>query len=67
MTTIRHSVPNLVASDWLNVDNPITLAKHREKVIVIEAFQMLCPGCVSRGLPQASRIAETFSADDLIV
>ncbi|MFT7526636.1 MAG: hypothetical protein ACI9LY_001787 [Arenicella sp.] len=67
MTTVRHSAPDLVVSDWLNVDSPITLAQHRGKVIVIEAFQMLCPGCVSHGLPQASRIAETFSTDDVVV
>jgi hypothetical protein len=67
MTTLRHSAPELVVSDWLNVDNPITLAQHRGKVIVIEAFQMLCPGCVSHGLPQASQIAETFSTDDVVV
>ena len=28
--------------------------------MVIEAFQMLCPGCVSHGLPQAKRIERAF-------
>src|SRR3546814_4264852 len=28
---------------------------------------MLCPGSVSHGLPQASRIHETFSRDDVVV
>ncbi|MEL4014036.1 peroxiredoxin family protein [Dryocola clanedunensis] len=27
---------------------------------MLEAFQMLCPGCVSHGLPQASRVHQTF-------
>ncbi|MFT5611338.1 MAG: hypothetical protein ACI9WC_000381 [Arenicella sp.] len=67
MTTLRHSAPGLIASVWLNVENPITPAQHRGKVIVIEAFQMLCPGCVSHGLPQASRVAEIFSTDDVVV
>lgn len=57
----------LIVSDWLNTPAPITLADQRGKVIVIEAFQMLCPGCVSQGLPQAQRIAETFAADDVLV
>jgi hypothetical protein len=35
-------------------------------VIALEAFQMLCPGCVSHGLPQATRLAQTFG-DDLTV
>ena len=30
---------------------------------MIEAFQMLCPGCVSHGLPQARRISQTFGDD----
>jgi len=57
----------LIVSDWLNTSTPITLAEQRGKVIVIEAFQMLCPGCVSHGLPQAQRIAETFATDDVLV
>lgn len=28
---------------------------------------MLCPGCVSTGLPQVQRIAQTFSSDQLAV
>ncbi len=65
----RQSLPaaDLIVSDWLNTPVPITLAEQRGKVVVIEAFQMLCPGCVSQGLPQAKRIAETFSADDVLV
>ena len=31
--------------------------------MVIEAFQMLCPGCVSHGLPQAKRIQHAFGDD----
>ncbi len=31
------------------------------------AFQMLCPGCVSHGLPQAQRVAETFRPEDVAV
>ena len=57
----------LIVSDWLNTSTPISLAKQRGKVIVIEAFQMLCPGCVSHGLPQAQRVAETFASDDVLV
>jgi hypothetical protein len=28
---------------------------------------MLCPGCVAHGLPQATRVSETFSADQVLV
>ena len=49
--------PELQTTDWLNTDNPITLEALRGKIVLIEAFQMLCPGCVSRALPQAMRRA----------
>ena len=31
------------------------------------AFQMLCPGCVASALPQAQRVAGTFSSSDVAV
>jgi hypothetical protein len=36
-------------------------------VVVLEAFQMLCPSCVSHSLPQALRVAGTFPADDVVL
>lgn len=52
--------PELQVEHWFNTPEPLTLSGLRGKVVVLEAFQMLCPGCVSHGLPQASRIHETF-------
>ncbi|HKY89636.1 MAG TPA: redoxin domain-containing protein [Nevskiaceae bacterium] len=55
---------------WFNVPagtNPPSLEALRGKVIVVEAFQMLCPGCVSHGLPQAKRVHETFSREQVAV
>jgi thiol-disulfide isomerase/thioredoxin len=60
MTTIH-------AREWLNADRPLSLADFLGKVLVVEVFQMLCPGCVSHGLPQASRIASTFAPDKVAV
>lgn len=59
--------PELIVSEWFNIEKPISLAEQRGRVIVMEAFQMLCPGCVSQGLPQARRVAETFASDDVLV
>lgn len=52
--------PPLLTSGWLNTDRPLDVPDFRGRLLVIEAFQMLCPGCVSQGLPQAQRIAQTF-------
>ncbi len=59
--------PELKVSKWLNTDKDITLADLRGKVVVIEAFQMLCPGCVSHGLPMAQKIHQTFGQDQVAV
>lgn len=53
--------------DWLNSPNPISLQNLRGKVVLIEAFQMLCPGCVSNALPQAMRVRQLFSQEDVAV
>ena len=52
--------PELAVSRWFNTDDNPTLAGLRGEVVVIEAFQILCPGCVSHGIPQAQRIQRTF-------
>lgn len=52
--------PPLHAAEWLNTDGPLALADFRGRVLAVEVFQMLCPGCVSHGLPQSARITATF-------
>ena len=60
-------LPGIEAAEWLNSEAPLTLAALRGRVVVIEAFQMLCPGCVAHGLPQAQRIRQTFRVEDVMV
>lgn len=54
------TAPELEITQWFNASDNPTLADLRGEIVVIEAFQMLCPGCVSHGLPQAKRIQENF-------
>ncbi|RZT42140.1 redoxin domain-containing protein [Cupriavidus agavae] len=65
----RHSqpAPAWAVQQWFNTDRPLSLEALRGKVIVLEAFQMLCPGCVSHGLPQAARVHQTFPASEVAV
>ena len=60
-------ISTLHAADWLNTAQPLTAEDFRGRVLAVEAFQMLCPGCVLHGLPQAQRLAQSFEADDLAV
>ena len=63
MQSANNTAPELAVTRWFNTpDNP-TLADLRGEVVVIETFQMLCPGCVSHGLPQAKRIQQNFGDD----
>lgn len=58
--------PELDVEAWLGSE-PLTLAALRGKVVVIEAFQMLCPGCVQSGIPQAAKIRRAFPEDQVAV
>lgn len=52
--------PALRVSRWFNSEKPITLADLRGKVVLIHAFQMLCPGCVMNSMPQAVRLWQHY-------
>ena len=58
--------PELVASQWFNSE-PLSLKKLKGKVVVVVAFQMLCPGSLRHSLPQAQRIARAFNSDEVAV
>ncbi|NYE59559.1 hypothetical protein FHW58_000711 [Duganella sp. 1224] len=59
--------PELQVAAWLNTARPLSMAQLRGKVVAIYAFQMLCPGCVSHGIPQAKTIRTTFPEQDVAV
>lgn len=61
------AAPDWRIAQWFNIETPVTLAALRGRVVMVCAFQMLCPGCVSHGLPQAQRVAQTFRAEDVAV
>ncbi|MCL6285982.1 redoxin domain-containing protein [Ruegeria sp. 2012CJ41-6] len=59
--------PELDVREWFNTDTPLTLDNLKGRVVVIEAFQMLCPGCVLHGIPLAQSIQRTFSEEKVAV
>lgn len=61
------SPPELAVTRWLNTRQPLSLKALKGKVVLVVAFQMLCPGCVQHALPQAKKIAEQFSDDEVVV
>jgi len=65
--TVNPLAPPLEVTRWLNSPKELDLGQFRGRVVLLHAFQMLCPGCVSRGLPQAQRAAELFKDASLTV
>jgi len=59
--------PELMIASWLNTPEPLVLENLLGQVVVLHAFQMLCPGCVSHGLPQAAAINELYRSDEVQV
>jgi peroxiredoxin len=51
----------------VNTDQALQLDDLRGKVVVLHAFQMLCPACVHHGLPQAQRIHAMFAPQAVAV
>ena len=58
--------PELKVQNWINTPKPLTLESLRGKVIVLHAFQMLCPGCTYHAIPQMQKLAKKFAQNDKV-
>ena len=67
MTATPLQAPELAVHTWFNTDRPLSLAALRGRVVVLVAFQVLCPNSIAQGVPQARRIHETFEPADVAV
>jgi peroxiredoxin len=68
MDTVAYErAPAWRISQWMNSRQDITLESLRGSVVVLHAFQMLCPACVSHGIPQAKAIHAAFPPDKVKV
>ena len=59
--------PELNVSQWFNTDTAPTLAALRGQVVMLHAFQMLCPACVRLATPQAQQVHEALGRQGLVV
>jgi hypothetical protein len=67
MTGSSDQAPELAVQQWFNTDRPLGLAALRGRVVVLVAFQVLCPNSVAGAVPQARRIHEAFEPKDVAV
>ena len=62
------TLPDWSIAQWFNTNGaPLSLTDLRGKIVLIEAFQMLCPGCVLHGLPLAQQVQQVFPPDKVAV
>ncbi len=62
-----HTAPEWFVEQWLNTAPALTLAALQGRVIVVGAFQMLCPGCVSQLIAQLREAHAIFERADVSV
>ena len=58
--------PELKVSEWVQ-GGPITLKDYQGKVIVVEVFQVNCPGCFIYGIPEAIDTFQKYKNNDVVV
>lgn len=58
--------PNLHVSEWVQ-GLPTNIDKNIGKVVLVEVFQVNCPGCFMYALPNAIEIYKNNSREDIVV
>lgn len=61
------AMPEWEVSQWFNTPKPIHVADLRGQVVVVHAFQMLCPGCVIHAIPQSRKLHELYADQGVAV
>ena len=59
VATIGSRAPNLAVSAWFGGE-PTNIDQERGNVILVEVFQVNCPGCFIYGIPDAIRIHQKY-------
>lgn len=58
--------PELKVSEWVQ-GGPINLKDYQGKVVVVEVFQVNCPGCFIYGIPEAIDTFQKYKNNDVVV
>jgi len=58
--------PELKVSEWVQ-GGPISLKDYQGKVIVVEVFQVNCPGCFIYGIPEAIDTYQKYKNNGVVV
>ena len=66
MPQLNELAPELKIEAWAKGEN-LTIENARGKVVVIEVFQVNCPGCFISGIPEAIEVYQKFQEDPVEV
>lgn len=64
--TTGSPAPDLQVSEWVQ-GGPINLKDYQGKVVVVEVFQVNCPGCFIYGIPEAIDNYNKYKNDGVII
>ena len=63
---IGKKAPNLKVSEWVQ-GNDSNLDQHSDNVVLVEVFQVNCPGCFMYGIPESIEIFNKYKSKDVSV
>ena len=63
---ISKKAPNLKVSEWVQ-GNDTNLDQHSGNVVLVEVFQVNCPGCFMHGIPEAIEIFNKYKSKGVSV
>ena len=63
---LNKTAPELNIAHWVQGD-PITFAELVGKVVLVEVFQINCPGCFLYALPEVIRLHDMFEDQGLVI
>ena len=63
---LGQKAPNLNVSKWIQ-GMPTNFDKEKDHVVLVEVFQVNCPGCFLYGIPEAINIYNKYRSDGVVV
>lgn len=63
---IGQKAPNLKISKWVQ-GMPTNIDKEKDRIVLVEVFQVNCPGCFLYGIPEAINIYKKYQNDGVTV
>jgi thiol-disulfide isomerase/thioredoxin len=65
-TMIGQKCPSLGVSEWVQ-GVPTSLEQEKDKIVLVEVFQVNCPGCFMHAIPEAIEIYNKYKDDGVRV